>query len=102
MLLHELKKKINYDSTGHLKTLCMSILLLSYGVESEWKCCSSQLEKMLAFEYESTLNQPGSAATNLSVGCLAYQSGVDPTFELNTYCPPFHKWKNCQKVIELT
>ena len=29
------------DSAGHLKTLCISILLLSDGVESEWKHCSS-------------------------------------------------------------
>ena len=28
---------------GHLKTLCMSILSLNSGVESEWKHCSSPL-----------------------------------------------------------
>ena len=31
------------DSIGHLKTLCMHILWLSGGVESEWKHCSSLL-----------------------------------------------------------
>ena len=38
------------DSIGHLKTLCMNILLLSGGVESKWKYCSSLLsvEKMLS------------------------------------------------------
>ena len=38
----------------HLKTLCMSILSLSGGVESEWKRYGSpvSVEKMLVFKYE--------------------------------------------------
>ena len=63
--LHELKmfsfKSVSrsfmtQSSIGRLKTLCMSILSLSGGVESEWKCCSSLLsiEKCVAFEYESS------------------------------------------------
>ena len=37
---------------------CMSILSLSSGVESEWKCCRSvqHFLKCLAFEYESSLS----------------------------------------------
>ena len=31
------------DSIGHLETLCVSVLSLSHGVESEWKRCSSPL-----------------------------------------------------------
>ena len=31
------------DSIGHLKTLCMNVLLLSGGMESEWKSCTSLL-----------------------------------------------------------
>ena len=31
------------DSTGHLKTLCLSILSLSGGMESEWKHSGSPL-----------------------------------------------------------
>ena len=59
MSLHELKKVqlqelfklMTHDLIGHLNTPCMSVLSLSDGVESEWKCCSSLLniEKMLAF-----------------------------------------------------
>ena len=47
--LHELKKVpecftlVIHDSIGHLKTLCMSVLSLSGGIESEWKCCNSPL-----------------------------------------------------------
>ena len=64
MLLHELKKVqlqvyftlMTHDSIGPLKTLCMSILSLSGGVESEWKRYnrSALKKKMLAFEYESS------------------------------------------------
>ena len=59
MPLHELKKVqlqkcfmlMTHDSIGHLKTLCMSVLLLNGGAKSEWKRYSSPLsvEKMLAF-----------------------------------------------------
>ena len=65
MLLHELKKAqpqecftlnlmtqiVTHDSIGHLETLCMSILSLNGGVESEWKRYSSshRVEKTLAF-----------------------------------------------------
>ena len=54
---HELKKfqlqehfmLMTQDSIGHLKTLCMSVLLLRGGMESEWKSCSSShgVEKVL-------------------------------------------------------
>ena len=67
MPLPELKKVqvqehftlITEDSIGRLKKLCMSVLSLSGGVESEWKHCSSPLsiEKYLAFEYESVLKK---------------------------------------------
>ena len=51
MLLHELKKfqlqerftLMTHDSVGHLKSLCMSVLSLSGGMESEWKRYSSLL-----------------------------------------------------------
>ena len=51
MPLHELKQVqlkehfmgMTNDSFGHLKMLCMIILLLSGGVESEWEYCSSLL-----------------------------------------------------------
>ena len=59
MPLHELKKvqlqehftPMTHDSIGHLKMLCMSVLLLSGGVESEWKRYSSShsTEKTLVF-----------------------------------------------------
>ena len=59
MSLHELQKVqlqkrlalMTHDSLGHLKMLCMSVLSMSAGVESEWKPYSSPLsiEKMLAF-----------------------------------------------------
>ena len=44
MPLHELKQvkgftRMTHDSIDHLKTFCMSVLLLSGGVGSEWKCC---------------------------------------------------------------
>ena len=44
------------DSIGCLKTLCMSVLMLSGGVESEWKSCRSPLsiKKHWAFTYESS------------------------------------------------
>ena len=50
MPLHELKKVqlqerfmlMTHDSTGNLKTLCMSVLSLSGGVESEWKRYTTQ------------------------------------------------------------
>ena len=57
MPLHELQQVqlerfmlMTHDSIGHLKTLCMSVLLLSGGIESEWKGCSSPLsiEKTLS------------------------------------------------------
>ena len=59
MLLHELKTVqlqecftlMTLESIGHLKTLCMSVLLLSSGVESEWKCYSLVLKKMLVFYF---------------------------------------------------
>ena len=55
MPLHKLKKVqlqehfLTQDSIGHLQILCLSILLPSGGIESEWKRCSSPLstEKML-------------------------------------------------------
>ena len=34
---------VTHDSIGHLKTLCMRVLSVSGGVESEWKHCSSLL-----------------------------------------------------------
>ena len=60
---HELKKVqerytlVTQDSIGHLKTLCMSVLLLVVALESEWKCYSSSQsdKKMLVFEYEFSL-----------------------------------------------
>ena len=65
MLLHELKnvqlqecfKLLTHDSIGHLQTLCMSVLQLSDGVESERKngntaAHPSVLKKCLAFKYE--------------------------------------------------
>ena len=58
MLPHELEKVqlhkrfmlMTQDSIGHLKMLCMSVLLLGSGMEFEWKCCSSLLsiEKTLS------------------------------------------------------
>ena len=63
---HELKKvqlQERYtlktqDSTGHLKTLCMSVLSLVVALESEWKRYSSSQsdKKTLAFEYEFSLS----------------------------------------------
>ena len=60
--IHELKQiqehftLMPHDSFGHLNTLCMSVLSLSGGVESEWKRSAhrSALKKRLAFEYESS------------------------------------------------
>ena len=62
MLLHELKTvqlqerfmPMAQDSIGRLKTLCMSVLSLSGGMESEWKCCNSLLSvgNRLVWEYE--------------------------------------------------
>ena len=53
MTLHELKKSfmlMTQDSVGRLKTLCVSVLSLSGGMESEWKRWSSSLstEKTLS------------------------------------------------------
>ena len=41
------------DSIGRLKTLCVSVLSLSGGVESEWKCSLLLgVEKNAMLEYE--------------------------------------------------
>ena len=50
-----------HDSVGHVKTLCMSILLLSGCVESEWKHCSSLLtvEKTLSIQVWIQLKECG-------------------------------------------
>ena len=49
---------MTHDSSGHLKALCMSILLVSGGIESEWKHYRPLLSfgKTLAFYYESNFN----------------------------------------------
>ena len=62
MTLHDLKKVqsqehvtfMTQDSVGHLKTLWMSILLLSGSVESE--LLAQRWKKCLAFEYESSFS----------------------------------------------
>ena len=42
---------MTHDSIGHLKKLCVSVLWLSGGMESEWKRFSSLLsvDKMFTF-----------------------------------------------------
>ena len=72
MPLHELKQVqlqdhftlMTHDSISHLKTLCMSIFLLSGSAEFEWKCCSSLLsiEKPLG-----TTSKPNRRLTSSSV-----------------------------------
>ena len=97
MWLHELKKiqlqerfmLTTQDFIGHLKTLCMSILLLSSGVESEWKPYSSPLsvEKMLAFWYESSFSISGPTmplCSGLEMGALKKE--LHPKPKLSMFC----------------
>lgn len=61
---------MKHDSNAHLKMLCLSVLLLSGGIESEWKSCSSRLsvEKMLVFLNEFSLTLSGKVRkTNLTL-----------------------------------
>ena len=50
--LKELFMLMIQDSIGCLKTLCMSVLSLSGGMESEWKCCSSPLSLEKTFSIQ--------------------------------------------------
>ena len=49
--LQERYTLVTQDSIGHLKTLCISVLLLVVALKSEWKCYSSSQsdKKALAF-----------------------------------------------------
>ena len=87
---------MTHDSIGHLKTLCMSVLSQSDGVESEWKRYSSPLgvEKT----YESSLTTYWKCAYDVVIPYLWCRNCSGDPHEPCS-CENWKKWQ--EKVAEV-
>ena len=103
MPLHELKKKVQFQMTQdlirHLKMLCMSVLSLSGGMESELKCCSSLLAlgggPVKCSSMNSALNQEchGTVVNYWRTKYLKWSRGISHMSAIFNF--DFSIWINC-------